>query len=120
MKRKKLIEIHEEERNSPNKKYHLFRKHISEALGGLTNKGTWGGGHPFDIEFVTANRKSGEAGEIKSLQNMVYVWPRKSTNQKKDPNHILNGTMDLQPAGGGEITRVHLFLIRKLNNKILS
>ncbi len=52
MKRKKLIEIHEEERNSPNKKYHLFRKHISEALGGLTNKGTWGGGHPFDVELV--------------------------------------------------------------------
>lgn len=52
MKRKKLNEISEEERKSPHKKYHLFRKHISEALGGLTNKGTWGGGHPFDVELV--------------------------------------------------------------------
>ena len=52
MKHKKLIEIREEERKSPHNKYHLFRKHVSEALGGLTNKGTWGGGHPFDVEWV--------------------------------------------------------------------
>ncbi len=52
MKRIKLSEVIEEERKSPNKKYHLFRKHISEALGCILNKGTWGGGHPFEVELV--------------------------------------------------------------------
>ena len=52
MRRKKLIEISEEVRNSPNKTYHLFRKHISVALGSYSNKGTLDGGHPFDVELV--------------------------------------------------------------------
>jgi uncharacterized cupin superfamily protein len=33
-------------------KYHLFRRHISLALGGKKDTGTWGGGHPFDLELT--------------------------------------------------------------------
>lgn len=37
---------------SPKGKFHLFRRHISLALGGKKDIGTWGGGHPFDLELT--------------------------------------------------------------------
>ena len=40
-----------EEISSPAKKFHSFFKNISLALGGGCNKGTWGGGHPFDLQI---------------------------------------------------------------------
>jgi uncharacterized cupin superfamily protein len=45
-------EVREETRSSPQGKYQLFRRHLSLALGGKRDVGTWGGGHPFDVEFV--------------------------------------------------------------------
>jgi uncharacterized cupin superfamily protein len=30
----------------------LYRKHLSVALGGKRDIGTWDGGHPFDVELV--------------------------------------------------------------------
>jgi uncharacterized cupin superfamily protein len=40
------VEIH-----SPTKKFHSFCRNISLALGGTRNTGTWGGGHPFDLQI---------------------------------------------------------------------
>ncbi len=37
---------------SPKGKYKLSRQSISQALGGIKDTGTWGGGHPFDLEQV--------------------------------------------------------------------
>jgi uncharacterized cupin superfamily protein len=37
---------------SPRGKYQVFRRHISLALGGKKDLGTWGGGHPFDLELT--------------------------------------------------------------------
>jgi len=45
-------EIPEVEAGSPHGKYKLFRKNLSVALGGSKDKGTWGGGHPFDVELI--------------------------------------------------------------------
>ena len=47
-----LKDIVEEHRVSPKEKYELFRKHVSLSLGGKRDLGTWGGGHPFDLEHV--------------------------------------------------------------------
>jgi uncharacterized cupin superfamily protein len=47
-----IREIEEIERKSPHGKYHLFRRHLSLALSGKPDAGTWGGGHPFDLEMV--------------------------------------------------------------------
>ncbi len=44
--------VPEAEQKSPHGKYHVFRKHISVALGGKRDVGTWGGGHPFDLELT--------------------------------------------------------------------
>lgn len=39
------------ERKSPTGKFHSFARDVSLALGGLMNTGTWGGGHPFDVQI---------------------------------------------------------------------
>lgn len=41
-----------DEVKSPRGKFHLFRRHISLALGGKKDTGPWGGGHPFDLELT--------------------------------------------------------------------
>ena len=51
MKIAKLSEIRAREVRSPQGKYHLVRQSISQALGGIKDVGTWGGGHPFDVEY---------------------------------------------------------------------
>ncbi len=39
------------EQRSPSGKFHSFYRNISVALGGIRNAGTWGGGHPFDLQL---------------------------------------------------------------------
>ena len=40
------------ELKSPKGKFQLFRRHISLAMGAKKDTGTWGGGHPFDLELT--------------------------------------------------------------------
>ena len=47
-----IDEITEQERKSPKGVFNVFQKHISLALGGKQDIGTWGGGHPFDLARV--------------------------------------------------------------------
>lgn len=37
--------------NSPKGKFSLYRRSLTLATGGLKDTGTWGGGHPFDLEI---------------------------------------------------------------------
>jgi uncharacterized cupin superfamily protein len=39
------------EQKSPQGKYHIYRRELTLALGGKKDVGTWGGGHPFDLEL---------------------------------------------------------------------
>ncbi len=43
--------VPEEEQVSPAGKYQSFSRNLSLALGGVRNAGTWGGGHPFDLQL---------------------------------------------------------------------
>jgi mannose-6-phosphate isomerase-like protein (cupin superfamily) len=52
MKKINLHDVPEDEQSSPHKKYRLFRRHVSVALGGQRDVGPSGGGHPFDIEMT--------------------------------------------------------------------
>lgn len=45
-------EVPWEERRSPKGLYHLFRRHLSEALGAPRSAGVAKGGHPFDVELA--------------------------------------------------------------------
>ena len=52
MKQAKESAIKWVEERSPHGRFHLFRRHISEALGAPRDAGVAGGGHPFDVELT--------------------------------------------------------------------
>jgi hypothetical protein len=52
MKHTKETAVKWVEQRSPRGRFHLFRRHISEALGALRDAGVAGGGHPFDVELA--------------------------------------------------------------------
>jgi uncharacterized cupin superfamily protein len=52
MKIAKLSSLPERRVSSPKGKYQIVRQSISQALGGIKDVGTWGGGHPFEVEQV--------------------------------------------------------------------
>lgn len=74
---------------------------------------------PFKIEFVTANEKTKRGGEVKEYSDMVYMNAL-TKNAKKDAQHFLNGTINIMPNGGGPVTKVHLQLIRRINDLIVT
>lgn len=51
MQHVRLADLPWEERRSPTGKFHSYSRDISLGLGGLRNVGTWGGGHPFDLQI---------------------------------------------------------------------
>lgn len=51
MKHVKISEIKWVEQRSPQGQFHLFRRHLSEALGSPRDAGVANGGHPFDVEL---------------------------------------------------------------------
>jgi uncharacterized cupin superfamily protein len=51
MHRVSLSSLPWDEQRSPTGKFHSFSQNISLALGGVRNTGTWGGGHPFDVQI---------------------------------------------------------------------
>jgi uncharacterized cupin superfamily protein len=51
MKHAKQSAIEWVEQRSPAGRFHIFRRHISEALGAPRDAGVAGGGHPFDVEL---------------------------------------------------------------------
>lgn len=46
-----LHAVPEEEQRSPAGQYHSFSRNLSLALGGVRHTGTWGDGHPFDLQI---------------------------------------------------------------------
>ena len=51
MHRIRIADLPWVEQHSPTKKFHSFCRNLSLALGGVRNAGTWGGGHPFDLQI---------------------------------------------------------------------
>ena len=47
----RIPELNWIEQRSPSGKFRSFCRNISLALGGQRNIGTWGGGHPFDVQI---------------------------------------------------------------------
>lgn len=51
MNRSNISLVPEEEQRSPSGKFHSWCRNLSMAMGGVRNAGTWGGGHPFDLQI---------------------------------------------------------------------
>ncbi len=46
-----ISNVPEEEQRSPGGKFHSWCRNLSLAIGALPGTGTWGGGHPFDLQI---------------------------------------------------------------------
>jgi uncharacterized cupin superfamily protein len=75
------------ELKSPKRKFNLFRRHISLVLGGKKDTGTWGGGHPFDVEMTRL-----PAGKTN--------WPYHAHSSQWEMYMILSGRGQLRTAEG--------------------
>lgn len=51
MTRTQAEELPWTQQNSPQGKYGILRRSLSQATGGVKDVGTWSGGHPFDLEI---------------------------------------------------------------------
>ena len=88
-------------------------------------------GQYFDIRFITCNLQKGTGGEQYDLKKvckhkqgshaqqkaLAKAQPKEQTNSK-NPNHYDNSTRNLK-LENGEIVKVHIRLIRRINNKIV-
>jgi hypothetical protein len=78
---------------------------------------------PFSIEFVTANIRTKEAGQIIKFPKAVVVFASQSGTRKlnaqravkRTSNNHSNGTIKIQEVGTQKIVTVHLWLIREFN-----
>lgn len=91
---------------------------FQQAIQIIQSKDKRGNPVPFDVEFVTANLKKRTGGEILSLKQMVYLWP-KSSGHSTNPNLFMNGSINVHPNGGSQITNIHLILIHKINGLLV-
>lgn len=91
-----------EEQHSPTRKFHSFCRNISLALGGLRNTGTWGGGHPFDLQI----RRIPPGAAVCPLHSHLAQWELfviqsgSGTVRAGDANHaIAAGDVFVHPPG---------------------
>jgi len=67
-------EVPEEHRKSPKGAFEIFRRHMSLALGGVRDVGTWAGGHPFDVELARIpSGKKGYPYHSHAAQTEYYI-----------------------------------------------
>ena len=85
-------------------------------------------GERFDIEFVTADRKKGTGGELKTMTNCVLYSAYKKDRPvdikveaaavlSKNPRHFQNSTRNIYCMHSRETRKVHLRLITRFNGK---
>lgn len=88
-------------------------------------------GEPFDLVFITADRRRGTGGKIKRVSNFVKIigsepvsslpgeFSRKGPTLKKDPRHTEHKTINIFNPGnpGDHATKVHWRLIIFFNGK---
>ena len=89
-------------------------------------------GNPFSISFVTADNKKNEGGEwidiaqaykhefvTRRQMNEAQKYQPKSNVLSKNPNHYANSTRNIR-LPNGEIRKLHIRLITKFNNQIVT
>jgi uncharacterized cupin superfamily protein len=88
--------VEAEHRVSPKAAFEVFRKHMSLALGGVKDKGPWGGGHPFDVELTTIPpRKRNFPFHSHAAQTEYYIFVT-------GRGSILDGIGHERPVGPGD------------------
>jgi len=86
------------EQNSPQGKYSLARRSLSLAAGGLKDIGTWGGGHPFDIE-------------IQCITSGKINFPFHEHSAQWEAYYILSGSGEVRTPKGKEAVKTGDYLV---------
>lgn len=86
------------QQNSPKGKYGVSRRSLSIAAGGQKDIGTWGGGHPFDLEIHRVS-----PGKINfPLHEHAAQW---------EAYYILSGSGEVRTAKGKEGVKAGDYLV---------
>jgi uncharacterized cupin superfamily protein len=94
--------IAETGRLSPGGKFGSYRRDISLALGGIADTGTWGGGHPFDLQQrrVPAGRAVCPRHAHTVMWELFIALAGTATVRSGDETHAVRaGHVWLQPPG---------------------
>lgn len=86
------------QQNSPQGKYGILRRSLSQAAGGLKDVGTWGGGHPFDIE-------------IQRIAPGKTNFPLHEHSAQWEAYYILNGSGEVRTPQGREAIQAGDYLV---------
>ncbi len=84
--------------NSPKGKYGLSRRSLSIAAGGQKDIGTWGGGHPFDLE-------------IHRIPPGKINFPLHAHSAQWEAYYILSGSGHLRTQAGKESIKAGDYLV---------
>jgi hypothetical protein len=83
---------------------------------------------PFQIAFVTLNKKKKTGGEwiellsaVKHTTATIKGQPSTANEHRvyKNPRHYDNATRNLRNCLNGDLVKVHIRLIRRFNNKVV-
>ncbi len=86
------------DQNSPNGKYGIRRRSLSQAAGGQKDIGTWGGGHPFDLE-------------IHRIPPGKINFPLHEHSAQWEAYYILRGSGQIRTPKGREAIKVGDYLV---------
>jgi uncharacterized cupin superfamily protein len=102
VKKINLNELSWDEGKSPTGKYHSYYKNISLLLGGVRDVGTWGGGHPFDLQMRRVPPGAAVCPlHAHTIQWELFVVVSGSATVRSDKEiHVVNaGDVFIQPPG---------------------
>jgi len=96
---------------------------LMDALNKMDERDRHGEPIPFDIEFVTCDRRRKRGGEIIIMKNAVKSLKRKPSpalapgQARPAPKHGQNSTRNIQCIGSSQIRKINIRLITKLNGE---
>jgi hypothetical protein len=82
---------------------------------------------PFDLQFITADRRRKHGGEIVNVKDAILKGAKKKTvakmhfekldaiQNKKDPSHSVHGTVNVFVPHSNKTMKVHVRLITGIN-----
>jgi hypothetical protein len=98
----------------------VYMIQFQDAIRLMRSKDRFGNLIPFKVEWVSCNEKLKTGGKVMVIEQAIYTFPRSASKQKTKTNNWLNGTIDVKPLGGSKFTRIHLQLIRRINDKVVA
>jgi hypothetical protein len=72
---------------------------------------------PFEITFVTCNRKDDTGGKKITIKEAVMEGGSNSNSERRNPNHGRNYTRNLRSIDSDKIIKFHPLLVTRINGR---